>query len=34
MRSIERWTSLVIGMLLSFYLVAPAYAFTPPIHRC
>ncbi|VVN01765.1 hypothetical protein PS684_02825 [Pseudomonas fluorescens] len=29
MRSIERCISLWIGMLLSFYLAAPAYAFTP-----
>ena len=29
MRSIERCISLLIGMLLSFYLAAPAYAFTP-----
>ncbi|MFJ2328626.1 pilus assembly protein [Pseudomonas sp. NPDC087690] len=29
MRSIERCMSLLIGMLLSFYLAAPAYAFTP-----
>ncbi|MFJ2487219.1 pilus assembly protein [Pseudomonas sp. NPDC087639] len=29
MRSIERYKSLLIGMLLSFYLTAPAYAFTP-----
>ncbi|MDM8193066.1 pilus assembly protein [Pseudomonas koreensis] len=29
MRSIERGVSLLIGMLLSFYLAAPAWAFTP-----
>lgn len=29
MRSIERGLSLLIGMLLSFYLAAPAWAFTP-----
>lgn len=29
MRSIERCISLLIGMLMSFYLAAPAYAFTP-----
>jgi type IV pilus assembly protein PilY1 len=29
MRSIERYKSLVFGMLMSFYLAAPAYAFTP-----
>ncbi|TMU81149.1 pilus assembly protein [Pseudomonas fluorescens] len=29
MRSIERCKSLVFGMLMSFYLAAPAYAFTP-----
>ena len=29
MRSIERYVSLLIGLLLSFYLVAPVYAFTP-----
>ncbi len=29
MRSIERCMSLLIGMLLSFYLAAPVYAFTP-----
>ncbi|MCF5701886.1 pilus assembly protein, partial [Pseudomonas syringae] len=29
MRSIERCISLLMGMLLSFYLAAPAYAFTP-----
>ncbi|MBC8997874.1 pilus assembly protein [Pseudomonas sp. N40(2020)] len=29
MRSIKRYASLLIGMLLSFYLTAPAYAFTP-----
>ncbi|MFJ2482062.1 pilus assembly protein [Pseudomonas sp. NPDC087598] len=29
MRSIERYVSLLIGMLMSFYLAAPAYAFTP-----
>ncbi len=29
MRSIERYGSLLIGLLLSFYLTAPAYAFTP-----
>lgn len=29
MRSIERGASLLIGMLLSFYLAAPAWAFTP-----
>ncbi|MFJ2283945.1 pilus assembly protein [Pseudomonas sp. NPDC087803] len=29
MRSIERCWSLLAGMLLSFYLAAPAYAFTP-----
>lgn len=29
MRNIERGASLLIGMLLSFYLAAPAWAFTP-----
>ncbi|MFJ2430530.1 pilus assembly protein [Pseudomonas sp. NPDC087804] len=29
MRSIERFGSLLLGLLLSFYLTAPAYAFTP-----
>ena len=29
MRSIERYGSLLLGLLLSFYLTAPAYAFTP-----
>ncbi|MED7669222.1 pilus assembly protein [Pseudomonas moraviensis subsp. stanleyae] len=29
MRSIERGASLLVGMLLSFYLAAPAWAFTP-----
>jgi type IV pilus assembly protein PilY1 len=29
MRSIERYGSLLFGMLMSFYLAAPAYAFTP-----
>ncbi len=29
MRSIERYGSLMLGLLLSFYLTAPAYAFTP-----
>ena len=29
MRSIERFGSLLIGLLLSFYVTAPAYAFTP-----
>jgi type IV pilus assembly protein PilY1 len=29
MRSIERCGSLLLGMLLSFYLATPAYAFTP-----
>jgi type IV pilus assembly protein PilY1 len=29
MRSIERYKSLLFGMLMSFYLTAPAYAFTP-----
>ena len=29
MRSIERYGSLLLGLLLSFYLMAPAYAFTP-----
>ncbi|WP_053123954.1 pilus assembly protein [Pseudomonas sp. P1.31] len=29
MRSIERYGSLLLGLLLSFYRMAPAYAFTP-----
>ncbi len=29
MRSIERYGSLMLGLLLSFYLTAPVYAFTP-----
>lgn len=29
MRSIERYGSLLFGMLMSFYLAAPVYAFTP-----
>lgn len=29
MRSIERCTSLLLGLLLSLYLATPVYAFTP-----